>query len=258
MITSAAILNRLNESLTIAFVTSVVMIFTAAANSLNDVVDLEIDKINRPSRPIPSKNVNKNSALFFSFILFIIGSILSIQLSSSAQFISIVIAMPLMVVYSTNLKSKPLIGNITVSLIIGFSFLFCGAALENISPMWTPGLLAFGLTLIREITKDIADYDGDNSARYNTYPIKYGINSAVKLVVIFSCIICLFALIPYFNNTYNFWYLIILVIGVELPLIVVVFLLIKNPSISSAIYSSKILKFSTIMGLAAIYIGSLK
>jgi 4-hydroxybenzoate polyprenyltransferase len=209
-------------------------------------------------RPIPSKNINKNRALLFSFILFLIGSILCLQLSSSAQFIGIVIAIPIMIVYSTNLKSKPLIGNITVSLIIGLSFLFCGAAFGNITPMWTPGLLAFGLTLIREITKDIADFDGDFSAKYNTYPIKYGIKSTVKLIAIFSCSICLFALLPYFNNTYNFWYLIILVIGVELPLIVVVFLLVNNPSISSAIYSSKILKFSTIMGLAAIYIGSLK
>ena len=124
--------------------------------------------------------------------------------------------------------------------------------------MLTPGFLAFGLTLIREIIKDIADYDGDYSARYNTYPIKYGINSAVKIVAIFSFTVCLFALLPYFNNTYNFWYLIILVIGVELPIIFVVFLLINNPSISSAIYGSKILKFITIIGLTAIYIGSLK
>ena len=258
MIASSGILNRLNESSTIALIASVVMILTAAANSINDVVDLEIDKINCPSRPIPSKHVNKNVALLFSFILFVIGAILSLQLSSSAQFISIIIAIPLMIVYSTDLKSKPLIGNIAVSLIIGLSFLFCGAAFGNISPMWTPGLLAFGLTLIREIIKDIADYDGDHSARYNTYPIKYGINSAVKIVAIFSFIVCLFALLPYFNNTYNFWYLIILVIGVELPIIFVVFLLINNPSISSAIYGSKILKFSTIMGLAAIYIGSFK
>ena len=258
MIISAAILNRLNESLTIALVTLVVMVFTAAANSINDVIDLETDKINRPLRPIPSKNINKNRALLFSFILFLIGSILCLQLSISAQFIGIIIAMPLMIVYSTDLKSKPLIGNIAVSVIIGLSFVFCGAAFGDTAPMWTPGLLAFGLTLIREITKDIADFDGDRFAKHNTYPIKYGIKSAVKLIVIFSCSICLFSLLPYFSNTYNFWYLIILVIGVELPLIVVVFLLVNNPSISSAIYSSKILKLSTIMGLAAIYIGSLK
>ena len=46
-------------------------------------------------------------------------------------------------------------------------------------------------------------------------------------------------------------------VSIEIPLIVVVFLLVKKSTISSAILSSKILKFSTIMGLLAIYIGSL-
>ena len=150
MIISAAMLNRLNETLTIALITSVVMIFTAAANSLNDFIDLEIDKINRPSRPIPSKNINKKPVLFFSFILFIIGSILSLQLPPSAQFISIVLAMPLMVVYNTDLKSKPLIGNITVSLIIGFSFLFCGVqyVVSSISKTFKSNILIFPEVLL--------------------------------------------------------------------------------------------------------------
>ena len=165
--------------------------------------------------------------------------------------------MPLMIIYSTHLKSKPLIGNIAVSFIIGLSFIFCGTALGNVYPMWTPGLLAFGLTLIREITKDIADLEGDKIAKHNTYPIEYGIKGAIKLVSFLSCAVCLVALVPYINNTYNDWYLTILLIGVEIPLIIVVVLLTKNQTISSAILSSKILKFSTIMGLLAIYIGSL-
>ena len=43
-------------------------------------------------------------------------------------------------------------------------------------------LLAFSLTLIREITKDIADLEGDQIAKHNTYPIQYGIKGAIKLI----------------------------------------------------------------------------
>ena len=256
VVVSAAILDSLDETRTSVLIVLTVMSYTAAANVINDVLDLEIDKINRPSRPIPSKNLRKGTALNFSFMLFFIGSILSLQLSSAAQFISIVISMPLMIIYSTNLKSQPLIGNIAVSFIIGLSFIFCGAAFENISPMWTPGLLAFSLTLIREIIKDIADLEGDRVANCRTYPIQYGLQSTVKLVSILSSIFSLAILLPYFNNVYNYWYLIILVIGVEIPLIIVVFSLVKNPDISSAIKGSNILKFSTIMGLIAIYLGT--
>ena len=52
-----------------------------------------------------------------------------------------------------DLKGKPLIGNIAVSLTLGLSFLFCGSAHGNVVPMWIPMILAFGLTLIRELVK---------------------------------------------------------------------------------------------------------
>ena len=256
MVVSAAILNSLEETRILVLIVLIVMSYTAAANSINDVLDLEIDKINRPSRPIPSKNLKKRTALKFSFTLFLVGSTLSLQLPPVAQFISVVISMPLMIVYSTNLKSKPLIGNIAVSFIIGLSFIFCGAAFENIHPMWTPGLLAFSLTLIREIIKDIADLEGDRIAKCKTYPIQYGLEATVKLVSILSCVFSLIMLIPYFNNVYNYRYLIFLVIGVEFPLIIVVFSLLKNPTILVANQGSMILKFSTIMGLIAIYLGT--
>ena len=256
MVVSAAILNSLEETKILLLIVFIVMSYTAAANAINDVLDLEIDKINRPSRPIPSKNLKKRTALKFSFTLFLVGSMLSLQLPTAAQFISVVISMPLMIVYSTNLKSKPLIGNIAVSFIIGLSFIFCGAAFENIYPMWTPGILAFSLTLIREIIKDIADLEGDRVAKCKTYPIQYGLEATVKLVAILSSIVSLAILLPYFNNVYNYWYLIILVIGVELPLIIVVFSLVKNPTILAANQGSKILKLSTIMGLIAIYLGT--
>ena len=206
MIVSAAILNGLEETRILVLIVLIVMSYTAAANAINDVLDLEIDKINRPSRPIPSKNLKKLTALKFSFTLFLVGSTLSLQLPTAAQFISVVISMPLMIIYSTSLKSKPLIGNIAVSFIIGLSFIFCGAAFENIYPMWIPGLLAFSLTLIREIIKDIADLEGDRAAKCKTYPIQYGLEASVKLVAILSSIVSLVILLPYFNNLYNYWW----------------------------------------------------
>ena len=91
MIISAAILDSLDQELTVILIALVVMTYTAGANSVNDVLDLEIDKVNRPSRPIPSKNIKKNKALIFSFFLFLVGSVLSLQLQSNAYFISIVV-----------------------------------------------------------------------------------------------------------------------------------------------------------------------
>ena len=103
MVLASAILGVLTEINTVIRVVMVVLCYTGAANALNDVVDYNIDLINRPMRPIPSGYVNKKSALFISVLLFSTGSFLCLELSQNAKVIGIVIAMPLMVLYSKSL-----------------------------------------------------------------------------------------------------------------------------------------------------------
>ena len=164
MVIAASILHKNQIEWGIVLLTSViVMCYTAAANALNDAIDYKIDLINKPTRPIPMGYVQIKSAMVISYILFSTGALLCMQLSDTSKMIGIIIAIPLMVVYNTSLKGKPLIGNIAVSLTLGLSFLFCGSAHCNVVAMWIPMILAFGLTLIRELVKDIADIEGDRS-----------------------------------------------------------------------------------------------
>jgi len=256
MVIGSGILGTLNNTGTLLLVMAVVMCFAGAANALNDVVDYEIDKINRPMRPLPSGFVKKRTALFISILLFSIGTLACLELSEAAKVIGIVIAMPFMVLYSKYLKGMPLIGNMIVAFILGLSFLFCGAAFNNMSPMWIPMILAFGLTLVRELVKDIADMDGDQSAGLKTFPITVGIEKSIQLSIFLSACIGVGAFIPYLYGTYGIWYGILLILGVEIPLGVVVVSLLNNPGISSATHGARILKFSTLIGLIAIYAGT--
>jgi len=256
MVIGSGILGTLNNTGTLLLVMAVVMCFAGAANALNDVVDYEIDKINRPMRPLPSGFVKKRTALFISILLFSMGTLACLELSEAAKVIGIVIAMPFMVLYSKYLKGMPLIGNMIVAFILGLSFLFCGAAFNNMSPMWIPMILAFGLTLVRELVKDIADMEGDQSAGLKTFPITVGIEKSIQLSIFLSACIGVGAFIPYLYGTYGIWYGILLILGVEIPLCVVVVSLLNNPGISSATHGARILKFSTLIGLIAIYVGT--
>ena len=256
MVIGSGILGTLNNTGTLLLVMAVVMCFAGAANALNDVVDYEIDKINRPMRPLPSGFVKKRTALFISILLFSMGTLACLELSEAAKVIGIVIAMPFMVLYSKYLKGMPLIGNMIVAFILGLSFLFCGAAFNNMSPMWIPMILAFGLTLVRELVKDIADMEGDQSAGLKTFPIIAGIEKSIQLSIFLSACIGVGAFIPYLYGTYGIWYGILLILGVEIPLGVVVVSLLNNPGISSATHGARILKFSTLIGLIAIYAGT--
>tara|TARA_B100001250_G_scaffold116601_1_gene98884 strand:+ start:381 stop:1223 length:843 start_codon:yes stop_codon:yes gene_type:complete len=258
IIIASAILDEHLNFEKLQFILLTVMFFTGAANVYNDYVDYEIDVINRPNRPLPSGLVKKKSALFLSIFLFMCGSYFCFKLNQEAQIIGLLISMPLIILYSKMLKGLPLIGNVTTSLIIGLSFIFCGVAFDSVRPMLIPSLLAFGLTLTRELVKDIADIKGDKLCGLNTFPIFAGINKSCNLAIIFSIIISIASFIPFLSGYYGFWYGFLLVLGVEIPLLVVVFLLYKKPGISSAMSSAKILKFSTLIGLFAIYGGTLK
>ncbi len=256
MVISSAILEGFSDTRILMLTVSIVMLFTAAANALNDAMDYEIDLVNKPLRPIPLGAVTIKNSLFISFILFSLGSVLCLQLSDSAIIIGVFIAMPMMIFYSISLKSKYFIGNIAVSLILSMSFLFSGAAYGSISLVWTPMLLAFSLTFVREIVKDVSDIIGDQNQGLKTYPIINGVHKSARLIVVLCVLVGLGSLYPYLSGDYGINYIVTLFIGVEIPLMVVVFLLTKTPSISSATLSASILKFSTIMGLFSIYLGA--
>ena len=257
IIIATAILDELNNHHVLLITTCIVMLYTAASNALNDALDYEVDLINRPERPIPLGYVSIQSALIISFLLFAFGAALCLQLPDMAIVIGVFISIPLMVTYSTKLKGEYLIGNIVVSFLLGASFLFVGASHEMTSPMLIPMLLAFGLTFLREIIKDVADMQGDLSLGLKTYPIISGIHSSRRVIIVSCLLVGFFSLVPYLIGIYGPGYLLLLLIGVEIPLAIIMYIFFKNPSISSAIFSARLLKFSTLMGLLSIYFGTL-
>ena len=253
---SSAILRSLYQTSELTFAILTVVGYNAAANSLNDFIDLKIDQVNRPNRPLTTGLVKRNTALIFSVLLFVGGSVTALFLSKLAAMITILIVLPLIISYNLKLKQLPLVGNIVIALILGLTFIFSGAVFGNIKPMIIPCFLAFGLTLVRELVKDIEDIEGDRLAGLTTFPIIAGFNRAGKLTALFAVMIGVGALIPYMMGIYSFWYLVFLVLGVETPLVTLVVLLMKSPEKLNFSLASKVLKISTILGIVAIYCGS--
>ena len=235
----------------------VVMFFTIGANTLNDYFDYEIDKINRPDRAISSGLVLRNHALILSLFSLIVGVLIALRLNKDSQLLSIGVSLPLIIAYNVKLKNYPLIGNIIVSLILAMSFIYAGLVFEKTEPLIIPALLAFGLTLIREIVKDLADIKGDKSAGLMTFPIVYGKKKTIILCTILSLFLGIGSFIPFLTGYYNTFYGISLILMVEIPLAVVVISLLNKPVILTAKRGSKLLKFCTLGGLLSIYIGTL-
>ena len=241
----------------VIFAVLVVMFYTAGANTLNDYFDYKIDKINRPDRAISSGLVLRRHALIFSLFAFILGTLFALQLNKNSQLVSICISLPLIIGYNAKLKYFPLIGNIVVALILSLSFIYAGFIFDNIKPLIIPAVLAFGLTLIREIVKDMADVIGDKSVGLKTFPIIYGENKTIVLCTVLSALLGIGSFVPFISGYYNIFYGILLILTVEIPLAVVVILLLNKPNILTAKRSTKLLKFCTLGGLFSIYIGTI-
>ncbi len=144
-----------------AFVAAVLI--TGAGNAVNDYTDVESDRINRPRRPIPSGRISRRSVLLFSILMFSAGTALSLLINTLCIIIAAVNTL-LLVVYSSHLQNKVLLGNMTVAYLAGSTFLFGGAAAGGITLPLLLMLLAGLATFSREIVKDLEDLQGDRKS----------------------------------------------------------------------------------------------
>jgi geranylgeranylglycerol-phosphate geranylgeranyltransferase len=195
----------------------------AGGNAINDFFDRDIDKVNRPERPIPSKRLTPQEALKTAQILFIAGIVLSIFLFNLYCFALAGLNSLVLVTYSGVLKRRGLPGNLAIGYLVGSTFLFGGLAtsvwraLESTpSPLIPTGLLILVLmaafsTLGRELIKAIQDMPGDKKLRLETFPLRHGRGKAAALSIAFLLIAVLLSPIPYLHGIFGEPYLYFLV-----------------------------------------------
>jgi len=230
------------------------MLTGAAGNVINDFFDVEIDKINRPDRMIASGKISKTSALKFYLMLIVTALILSLILNVEA-FIVVAVASIFIFFYSSKWKRLPLIGNVVVSSVTGFAFIYGGIVVGNILPTIFPALFAFMTTLIREIVKDIQDIEGDKARELKTFPISYGEKKSIKLINILTLILILMTTFPFFLSLYKIEFLVFVMMIVN-PLLVRTVKMLSVAKTSNDFYKvSSLIKIVMILGIIGIIIG---
>ncbi len=161
-------------------------------NTLNMIHDSELDKINKPDRPIPSGKVSVKEAKYLSLSMFTCSII-------SAFFTEIMFLLPLcfFIVISTlytipqiHLKkfalSSPLIG----ATLYGVTpFISAWSVYGHQQFPWVFFVFFSGLIFSIGATKDIEDIKGEKEHRISSIPIKVGVKKTLYLVL--SCIFLL-------------------------------------------------------------------
>jgi geranylgeranylglycerol-phosphate geranylgeranyltransferase len=226
----------------------------AAGNIINDLFDIEIDKINRPNRPLAANTLTQSEAVFL-FILFSSLSLLLAYFINLPCFIIDASAITLLFLYSFIFKKVILLGNFIVAFLTGLTFIYGGVSVGNLSYAIMPAVFAFLINFIREIIKDMEDIEGDKLSGVFSFPYVYGSNLAKKVIALFSLILIAATFIPYIYKFYKIEYFIIVMALVNPVLIYTLRALFKNDDKKNLNKISFMLKLDMLFGLIAIYLG---
>lgn len=179
-------------------------LLNAASNALNQIFDLDIDRINKPGRPLCTGTVSSMGAGVFAAITAAMALILAgvistltghwgtIALFAAAALFSLAYSMPPM-----RMKSRGWWANVTVALPRGTLLKVAGWSLaQSVLSVeaWFIGLIMGLFLLGATTTKDFADVRGDAAYGVKTLPVVYGPAKAAKFVAPF--IVLPFLLIP--------------------------------------------------------------
>ena len=226
-----------------------------AGNAFNDVRDLDIDRINRPSRPLPAGHLTPRTALNFSIFLTLVGLALSWWLGPILGTLASAIVGAL-AMYSTLLKNKAFWGNFCIALISGLAFPYGALTTGALGRSWIAAGFAFLFHLGREIVKDIEDIEGDRAAGAGTLPLRWNPLQAAHLCSLIFLILILFTLLPWMLDLYGTMYLGTVVL-VDLLLFYAIFQLHRTRAQLPDSRLAEHLKAGMLLGLLAIIAGEL-
>jgi geranylgeranylglycerol-phosphate geranylgeranyltransferase len=226
----------------------------AGANGINDVFDLEIDRINKPKRPLPAGTVSVSGARLFSLALLTGGAIMGAFIMWQGFVIASGSAL-LLYLYSWKLKQTVLMGNLTVSFITGLAFVYGGIAVGKPRLALIVGVFAFFFHLGREIIKDAADVEGDRMHGAVTLPIRYGLRVALVWTTAVLGLLIVLTWIPYLLNVFSIRYLLVVVFGVDAVLIYVILSVWRVPAASNLNRMALVMKGDMLVGLLAVFLG---
>jgi 4-hydroxybenzoate polyprenyltransferase len=166
-------------------------VLNAGSNALNQIYDLEIDRVNKPKRPLPSGRLSIRNAWIFTAGAYAIAWALAWIVAPEGRrdcFWLVVAATAATFVYSCpplRTKRHGIWANVTIAIPRGVLLKVAGwsavKSMAGVEPWFIGGV--FGLFVVgASTTKDFADMEGDRRGGCRTLPIVYGVRRAAWMI----------------------------------------------------------------------------
>ena len=253
------------------FLVAATVFLTAGGYVINDYFDIKTDVINK-GKVIVGNDISRRKAMMLHNIFNFVGVALGFFISWRSGYLLLgvmfFIVSGLLYFYSASYKRQFLIGNIIVAFLTALVpmlvaiyewpavyrfYTINAAATPDLSFIfyWVGGfaLFAFLTTLVREIIKDIEDYEGDAAYGRNTVPITLGIITS-KIIVVALIIITLALLyVVWYLFLFDKYTLIYISTFISLPLIFVIITIFRSVDNRQFRMASQLMKIIMLAGI---------
>ncbi len=168
------------SSILIGFLTG--FLISSASMLINDVVDLEVDRINKPWKPLPRGLFNPRSVEYFSMASLVLGVLLNTLSNPQALLTAAAYSI---IAYAYNFLRNKWFSHFFVSIattgpfIYGYSLSMSSG--ERFVFIALFSAVVFLINTSREFVKSIADEIGDRAKGYQTVTTVFGRELAAKL-----------------------------------------------------------------------------
>lgn len=193
---------------TIALGSLCAAILNAASNVINQVCDLENDRINKPGRPLVTGEISVRAAWRAAAVLYVLAVVptwlvvvhpfdtlgeKALAPLARHQCVFLYLAgMVFTFVYSApafgRTKANAFLANLTIAIPRGWLLKVAGwsmvGSVLRLEP-WFIGFIFFLFLLGASSTKDFSDMKGDEAAGCKTLPVRFGVGPAARMIAPF-------------------------------------------------------------------------
>jgi geranylgeranylglycerol-phosphate geranylgeranyltransferase len=235
----------------VAFAALSCALIAGGGYALNDLCDVDSDRINHPLRPLALGLLPRGQALVIWITSTLVGVVFASAAGDRFFFIAFIWAIALFV-YSVQWKRTALLGNILVSFVTALAVYFGAAVTVNFEAAKTPALFAFLANLAREMIKDVEDAAGDKAAGARTLPIRFGERTALLAAIIPLAALIAATIQPFLAKQYGGVYLAIVLVADSILAYGIV-VIVRRPTPRQLTTLSNLIKLSMAIGILALF-----
>jgi geranylgeranylglycerol-phosphate geranylgeranyltransferase len=223
---------------------------------VNDFYDIEVDRVNQPTRPLPSGQVSKNLAIGMAAAMVAVGFVATALLLDLYALLIVALYTLLAWLYDFRAKKYGVAGNLIVASSLAIPFIY-GGVISGGRVLDSLLLFMAGTSLLagvgREVVKAMADVPGDQKRGVRSYASVHGLRAASVLGAFFFLAAVVTSLLPILVIQVNTFYK----LGVVLPDAAFAYLAFRistRPDIQGALSVKKNALMGMLIGLV-VFIG---